>query len=108
MLKFLKEVLFHIQLILPSEVRTNDIHILYIQCIIIADFSAYVSSLPPPAHDYLKLQLDWGHGEVEKDLHQIADKMLKWEEKLSAHLGLTPVDISDIKERNPSKPELRR
>ena len=75
---------------------------------IFADFSAYVSSLPPPARPHLELQLDSGYDGVEKDLHQIADNMLKWEEKLSAHLGLTPADIDNIKERNPFKPELQK
>jgi hypothetical protein len=44
----------------------------------------------------LELELDRGHGGVEKDLYKIADHMLKWEETLSAPLGLTVVDISDI------------
>ena len=71
-------------------------------------FSAYVSSLPPPARPHLELQLDSDHDGVEMDLHQIAEHMLKWEEKLSAHLGLTPADIDNIKERNPFKPELQK
>ena len=74
----------------------------------LADFSAYVSSLPPPARLHLELQLDSDHNGVEIDLHQIAEHMLKWEEKLSAHLGLTPADIDNIKERNPFKPELQK
>ena len=73
-----------------------------------ADISAYVSSLPPPARPHLELQLDSGHDGVEMDLHQIAEHMLEWEEKLSAHLGLTPVDISDTKDIYPFKPELQR
>ena len=71
-------------------------------------FGAYVSSLPPPARPHLELQLDSGHDGVELDLHQIAEHMLEWEEKLSAHLGLTPVDISDTKDMYPFKPELQR
>ena len=67
-----------------------------------------MSSLPPPARPHSELQLDSGHDGVEKDLHKIAEHMLEWEEKLSAHLGLTPVDISDIKKRNHSNPELQR
>ena len=54
---------------------------------------------------HLELQLDSGRNGVEMDLHQIADHMFEWEEKLSAHLGLTPADISNVKERNPFKPE---
>ena len=41
------------------------------------------------------------------DLHQIADHMFEREEKLSVHLGLTPADISNVKERNPFKPDLQ-
>ena len=67
-----------------------------------------MSSLPPPARSHLEFQLDSGHDGVEMDLHQIAEHMLEWEEKLSAHLGLTPVDISDIKDIYPFKPNLQR
>ena len=73
-----------------------------------SDISAYVSSLPPPARPHLELQLDSGHDGVEMDLHQIAEHMLEWEEKLSAHLGLTPVDISDTKDMYLLKPQLQR
>ena len=66
-----------------------------------------MSSLPPPARPHLELQLDSGHDGVEKDLHQIAYHMLEWE-KLSAHLGLTAVDISDTKDMYPFKPDLQR
>ena len=56
-----------------------------------------MSSLPACARPHLELQLDWGHEGVEKDLSEIADHMLHWEEKLSTHLELTPTDIHDIK-----------
>ena len=39
---------------------------------------------------------DWGHKGVETDLYEVADHMIKWEEMLSAPLGLTEVDIHDI------------
>ena len=73
-----------------------------------SNISAYVSSLPPLARPHLKLQLDSDHDGVEMDLHQIAEHMLEWEEKLSAHLGLTPVDISDTKGKYPFQHELQR
>ena len=66
------------------------------------------SSLPPAACPHLELLLDSGNEGVEKDLYEIADLMLDWEEKLSAPLGLTPVDISDIKETHFRKPVLQR
>ena len=44
---------------------------------------------------------------VERDLSKIADSMLEWEEKLSTHLLLTPVDISDIKDMHIQKPVLQ-
>ncbi len=72
------------------------------------DFPAYVSSLPAGARPHLELQLDWGHEGVDFDLNEIADVMLGWEGKLSAHLGLTDVDIHDIKEINLNKPLLQR
>ena len=40
--------------------------------------------------------MDWGNEGVDEDLSEIADHMIKWEEKLSAPLGLTEVDVDDI------------
>lgn len=67
-----------------------------------------MSSLPPPARPHLEYILDWGHDGVQRDLCEIADHMLDWEEKLSTHLGLADIDISDIKEENFKKPKLQR
>ena len=55
-----------------------------------------ILSLPPCARPHLERQLDWGNEGVDEDLSEIADHMIKWEEKLSAPLGLTEVDIDDI------------
>ena len=74
----------------------------------VKDYPSYVETLPPSARPHLELQLDWGHGDVEKDLSEIANHMLDWEEKLATHLELTPIDIHDIKEANFSKPILQR
>ena len=74
----------------------------------VCDISSCVSSLPASARPHLELELDWGHGEVEKDLSEIANHMLDWEEKLTTHLELTPVDTHDIKEMYPFKPVLQR
>ena len=63
---------------------------------LLSDVSSYLSSLPACARPHLELQLDWGHEGVDKDLSEIADHMLDWEEKLSTHLGLTTTDIHDI------------
>ena len=60
------------------------------------DFQSYLASLPSCVLPHLKQTLDWNHGGVETDLHEIADRMIKWEEKLSAPLGLTDVDVHDI------------
>ena len=38
----------------------------------------------------------------------ICPHMLDWEEKLCTHLGLTAVDIHDIKARHQNNPELQR
>ena len=71
------------------------------------DFSFYMLSLPVSARPHLELQLDFGHGGVEKDLCEIASHMLDWEE-ISAHLGLTARDISDTKDMYSHKPALQR
>ncbi len=57
-----------------------------------------MSTLPASAHPHLELQLDWGHGGEDRDLNEIAYQMVEWEEKLSAPLGLTRVNIHDITE----------
>ena len=57
-----------------------------------------MSTLPACARPHLELVLDWGHEGVDKDLNEIADQMIEWQEKLSAALGLTGVDIHDITE----------
>ena len=67
-----------------------------------------MSSLPSSAHPLLDMQLDWESGGVERDLAEVAQHLLDWEEKLSTHLGLTPIDISDIKEMHMKKPALQR
>ena len=64
--------------------------------------------LPPSARPHLELQLDWGHGDVEKDLSEIANHMLDWEEKLVTHLELTPIDIHDLKNKYSNEPVLER
>ena len=57
-----------------------------------------MSSLPACARPHLERQLDWGNEGVDVDLNEIADHMIRWEEKLSTHLDLTEVDIYDITE----------
>ena len=52
--------------------------------------------------------MDWGNEGVERDLSEIADHMLHWEERLSTHLGLTAIEISDIKEIHLREPVLQR
>ena len=74
-------------------------NIILLSCLVVCtDLSSYVSSLPASARPHLEPQLDWGHEGVEKDLSEIADHMLHWEEKLSTHLELTPL-ISMISKR---------
>ena len=65
-------------------------------------FLAHASSLPASALPHLEQQLDWN------DLIEIAHHMLDWEEKLCTHLGLTAVDIHDIKAKHQNNPELQR
>ena len=65
-------------------------------------FLAHTSSLPASALPHLEQQLDWN------DLIEIAHHMLDWEEKLCTYLGLTAVDIHDIKANHPSNSKLQR
>ena len=61
-----------------------------------------MSSLPASARPHLELQLDW------VALCEIAHHMLDWEERLCTHLGLTEVDIHDIKAMPIGNPSLQR
>ncbi len=67
-----------------------------------------MSTLPASVHPHLERQLDWDHEGVDRDLNEIADVMLDWEVRLSSHLGLTDVDIHDIKEIHNKQPSLQR
>ena len=71
-------------------------------------FIASVSSLPASVQPGLDEVLDWDRKGVDKDLMEIAHHMLCWEEQLSALLGLTQVDIHDIKQMHTNKPKLQR
>ena len=70
--------------------------------------SSFLSSLPAGARIHLELQLDSDNEGVEKDLSEIAQHMLGWEEKLCVHLRLTKVDIHDIKATYSGNPPLQR
>ena len=67
-----------------------------------------MSSLSPFVHPLLEQQLDWDHGGVDVDLNEIAYHMLDWEDRLSAHLGLTRIDVKDIKKIYLHQPPLQR
>ena len=71
------------------------------------ELSSYTSSLPASAQTYLDRQLDWDQEGVDRHLNLIAESMIDWETKLSTPLGLTEVQIHDLKAENP-KPVLRR
>ena len=64
--------------------------------------------LPPHAFLHLDKELDEDHKGVDKDLNEIAHHMLDWEVKLVSYLDLTQIDISDIKKKHPTEPELQR
>ena len=70
--------------------------------------STYISTLPVTAYPHLDLELDQDHNGVELDLSEIASHMRKWEEKLSSALGLTHIDVEDIKAIHRDRPELQR
>ena len=72
------------------------------------DLQPYLRSLPASVRPFLDKELGWDHEGVERDLCEIADHMSGWEERLSVHLGLTLVDIFDIKLKYPDQPVLQR
>ena len=76
--------------------------------VLVLDSTTYVSSLPVNARPHLELQLDHDNGGVDKDLYEIAEHMLGWEEKLHTHLGLTRVNVHDIIKANTTNPLLQR
>ena len=86
-----------------KEMRVSRLHFLTTT----HDFARYVSSLPPSMHPHLEDQLD-SDNDVDRDLREIAYYMLNWDLKLSTHLELTAIDISDIKDEHIMKPELQR
>ena len=58
-----------------------------------------MSSLPVSARPHLERQLDWGHEDEDKDkdLSEISNHMPNWEKELYIQLGLTPIEIDNIK-----------
>ena len=64
--------------------------------------------LPTSVHPHLKKQLDWDHEGVDIDLCEIAKKMQDWEQKISAHMNLTRIEINDIKIKYSNQPLLQR
>ena len=66
----------------------------------------YISTLP---QSLLEKELDWDSEGVDKDLVEIADKMIHWEEKgLHSLLELSHIDVHDIKDAYRDKPVLQR
>ena len=64
-------------------------------------YNGFLSSLSLIAASYLDKELDWDHDDVNTHLSVIADQMVDWEEKLSTKLGMTEVEIHDLKEGKP-------
>ena len=48
-------------------------------------------------------EIDSQHGGVSRHLGQIADAMYKWEGSIADELGLTDVDVADIKHNYPNR-----
>ena len=64
--------------------------------------------MPSNVRCHLDCQLDWDNEGVDQDLYEIAHLIVHWEEELSVLLGLTAVDIHDIKAIHLNRPELQR
>ena len=69
---------------------------------------SYLNVFELSSSPHLDRTLDWDNFGVERDLIAIAKELTDWEVKLTPYLQLTPADISDIKEKNPGKPEIQR
>lgn len=63
-----------------------------------------------PGHLKHKLDqiLDSGHEDVPLHLGNIADNIPDWQGRVADNLGLTRVEVSDIKRRLKDEPELQR
>lgn len=62
-------------------------------------YEEYVSTLNEGSRSNLKKEIDWDN-KVDRDLIEIADSMMAdWEVTLSASLGLSRVQIEDVKAR---------
>ena len=72
------------------------------------EVQSYLSKFRLSNCPYLKERLDSDGRGVEADLIEIANEISEWEEKLVAHLQLTPVHVSDIHRRHPGNPQLQR
>ena len=74
---------------------------LMMSIVIIAELNlqGYLSTLPAGARPHLELEVEWG------DIVDIAHHMLGW---LCSHLGLTQVDLHDIKVIHKDNPLLQR
>ena len=59
-----------------------------------------MSSLPNNVSPFLCNKLDWDNDGVEKDLDAIARKMSNWEAQFAINLGLTRVEIEEIRAEN--------
>ena len=59
--------------------------------------NSYFNCIPEANRKKLDLKLDSGHGGVQKHLGAIADSMDEWEGGVATALGLTKVDIANIK-----------
>ena len=71
-------------------------------------FAGRILTLPASVRPHLDQQLDWDSKGVDNDLTEIAKYMLNWEEDLCTPLGLSFVDVNDIKVTYPSKPKTQR
>lgn len=58
-------------------------------------------------HNQLDLVIDSTNGGVSKHLGEIADLMSEWEGRIAEHLGLTPADVSNIKQKHPNELRLQ-
>ena len=70
-------------------------------------YDDYVRRIPEKYHHKLDKRVDFENEDTDIHLVTIAEQLINWEE-VSPFLGLSAINISDIKESYPQKPGLQR
>ena len=74
---------------------------------------AVLSSIPDANRWKLDREIDFEHRDergqlIPRHLGKMAESMTDWEGVIADHLGLSEPDRSDIRDKNPTRPNLQR